>query len=136
LPKGGKCQYLDEDSRKPSNLSQKTRKDQISKKLAPKLKKIKINSTNSKLNCKKSCLDHAKKPDLSVSYGLKVKNMTIRVLLDSGSSGDLLFVKKGSIKHISIARQAVPQSWGTSNSTLVTDKVGDIEISFVEYPAS
>jgi hypothetical protein len=30
----------------------------------------------------------------------------------------------------------VPQSWGTSNGTFVTDKVGDIEISFVEYSAS
>jgi hypothetical protein len=26
--------------------------------------------------------------------------------------------------------------WGTSNDTFVTDKVGDIEISFVEYSAS
>ena len=30
----------------------------------------------------------------------------------------------------------VPQSWGTSNGTFVTDKVGNIEISFVEYLAS
>ncbi len=30
----------------------------------------------------------------------------------------------------------VPQSWGTSNGTFVTDKVGNIEISFVEYSTS
>jgi hypothetical protein len=60
----------------------------------------------------------------------------IRVLLESGSSGDLLFVKKGSIGHISVVKQAVPQSWGTSNDTFITDRVGDIEISFVEYSAS
>jgi hypothetical protein len=42
---------------------------------------------------------------------------------------------KGSSKCISIAMQVVPQSWGTCNSTFVTDKVGDIEISFVEYSA-
>ncbi len=30
----------------------------------------------------------------------------------------------------------VPQLWGTSNGTFITDKVGDIEISFVEYLAS
>jgi hypothetical protein len=59
----------------------------------------------------------------------------IRVLLDSGSSGDLLFVKKGSIKHISVVKRAVSQSWGTSNGTFDTDKVGDIEISSVEYSA-
>ncbi len=30
----------------------------------------------------------------------------------------------------------ITQSWGTSNGTFVTDKVGDIEISFVEYLVS
>ncbi len=76
-------------------------------------------------------------PDPSVSSGLKVKNKTIlRVLLDSGSSADLLFMKKGSSKCISIVKQVVPQSWGTSNGTFITDRVGDIEIFFVEYSAS
>jgi hypothetical protein len=75
-------------------------------------------------------------PDPSVSSGLYVKNKTIRVLLDSGSSGDLIFMKKGSSKCISIVKWVVPQSWGTSNDTFVTNKVGNIEISFVEYSAS
>jgi hypothetical protein len=60
----------------------------------------------------------------------------MRVLLDSGSSGDLLFMKKASSKCISVVKWVVPQSWGTSNGTFVTDKVGNIEISFVEYSAS
>jgi hypothetical protein len=30
----------------------------------------------------------------------------------------------------------VSQSWGTSKGTFITDKVGDIEISFVEYSTS
>ncbi len=75
-------------------------------------------------------------PDPSISSGLNVKNKTIRVLVDFGSSGDLLFMKKGSSKCISFVKRVVPQSWGTSNGTLVTDRVGDIEISFVEYSAS
>ena len=75
-------------------------------------------------------------PDRSISSGLYVKNKTIRVLLDSGSSGDLLFMRKGSSKRISVVKRFVPQLWGTSNGTFVTDKVGDIEISFVEYLAS
>jgi hypothetical protein len=33
-------------------------------------------------------------------------------------------------------KRIVPQSWGTLNGTFVTDRVGDIEISFVEYLAS
>jgi hypothetical protein len=37
---------------------------------------------------------------------------------------------------MSVAKQVVPQSWGTSYGTFVTDTVGDIEISFVEYLAS
>ncbi len=99
-------------------------------------KKLELNSTNLQLKSKKTCSEHTKKTDSSVSYGLKVKNKIIRVLLDSGSSGDLLFTKKGSSKCISIAKRVVPQLWGTSNGTFVTDKVGDIEISFVEYLAS
>ncbi len=75
-------------------------------------------------------------PDPSVSSGLYVKYKTIKVLLDSGSSGDLLFMKKGSSKCISVVKRVVPQSWGISNGTFITDKVGNIEISFVEYLAS
>jgi hypothetical protein len=45
-------------------------------------------------------------------------------------------MKKGSSKCISVAKQVVPQSWGTSNGTFITDTVDDIEISFVEYSAS
>jgi hypothetical protein len=31
---------------------------------------------------------------------------------------------------------AVPESWSTSNSTFKIKKVGDVELSFVEYSAS
>ena len=39
-----------------------------------------------------------------------VKQKTIRVLLDTGSSGDLLFIVKGSQKYIPTLKRAVPQS--------------------------
>jgi hypothetical protein len=45
-------------------------------------------------------------------------------------------MKKGSSKNISVVRRVVPQSWGAFNGTFKTDKVGDIETSFVEYSAS
>jgi hypothetical protein len=45
-------------------------------------------------------------------------------------------MKKGSSKCISVVRRVVPQSWGTFNGTFVTDRVGNIEISFVEYLTS
>ncbi len=81
----------------------------------------------------KSRQNRAIKHGKGISYKLVVKNKTIRVLLDSGSSGDLLFLKKGASKHIPVIKRAIPQSWGTSNGTFVTNKVGNIEIAFVEY---
>ncbi len=127
---------MEENTRGSRSPSQKSRKGQIPKKLASKSKKLELNCTNLELNSKKTRSDCAKTPDPSISSGLCVKNKTIRVLLYSGSSGDLLFMKKGSSKSISVVKRVVPQSWGTSNGTFVTDRVGDIEISFVEYPAS
>ncbi len=70
-----------------------------------------------------------------ISTSLKVKTMTIRVLLDTGSSGDLLIIQKGKID-IPIVKRAVPQSWNTSNSTFQTKKVGDIELTFLDYSSS
>jgi hypothetical protein len=67
---------------------------------------------------------------------LLVKQKTIRVLLDTGSSRDLLFLKKGSNKNIPIVNRAVPKSWGTSNGTFITKKVGEIELSFVVFSIS
>ncbi len=60
----------------------------------------------------------------------------IRVLLDTGLSGDLLFLEKGSTTCIPVVRRAVPKSWGTSNGTFQTKKVDDVEISFVDYSDS
>ncbi len=90
--------------------SQKMRKGRIPKKIVSKLKKLELNHTNLMLNSNQTCSDCAKKPDPSVGSGLYVKNKTIRVLLDSGSNGDLLFMKKGSSKCIFIVKQVVPQS--------------------------
>jgi hypothetical protein len=45
-------------------------------------------------------------------------------------------MKNGSSKCISVVKWIVPQSWGTSNGTFATDKVSNIEISYVEYSAS
>jgi hypothetical protein len=133
--KAERANFLQENTRGSRNLSQKLRKGQIPKKLAPKSMKLQLNCTNLMLNSKNTRSNCAKTPDPSVSSGLYVKNKAIRVLLDSGLSGDLLFMKKGSCKHISVVKWVVPQLWGTSNGTFVTNKVGNIEISFVEYSA-
>ncbi len=126
---------LEKNSLRLRHLCQKTRKGWLQKKLASKLKKLELNSNNLKLNCKKTCLDCAKTPNPSVSYGLKVKISHLVSCLTLGQMGTS-FYEKGSSKHISVAKQDVPQSWGTTNGTFITDKVGDIKISFVEYSAS
>jgi hypothetical protein len=74
-------------------------------------------------------------PNIDASKGT-IAETTMRVLLDTGSSGDLLFIRKGSHKYIPCVKRNVPQSWGTSNGIFQTKKVGDINISFVEYSAS
>jgi hypothetical protein len=117
----------EENTRGSRSLSQKSIKGQTPKKLASQSKKLELNRTNLMLNSKRTCSDHAKKPDPSISSGLYVKNKTIRVLLDSGLSGDLLFMKKGSSKRISFVKQVVPQSWGTSNGTFITDRVATLK---------
>jgi hypothetical protein len=94
-----------------------------------KLEEKNLNQSNKHLN-------GLSKPISNVSKRIIVKQKTIRVLLDTGSSGDLLFIKKGSKKYIPTMKRAVPQSWGTSNGTFQTKKVGTIDISFMEYSTS
>ncbi len=88
------------------------------------------------LNQSKTRLKEAQLPQKDASARLVVKHKTIRVLLDTESSGDLLFIEKGSNKFIPIVSRAVPESWSTYNSTFKTKKVGEFELSFVEYSAS
>jgi len=83
-----------------------------------------INKPNKRLNSKKKALNrpikHLKRLHKSIdnaSKGLQVKLITIRVLLDKASSGDLLFIKKGSQKYIPTMQRATAQSCGTSNGT-------------------
>ncbi len=54
-----------------------------------KFKKKALNRPKKHLKGLRKSIDDANK-------GLLVKQKTIRVLLDTGSSGDLLFIKKGS----------------------------------------
>jgi hypothetical protein len=98
---------------------------------------------NKRLNLKKKDLNRSKKhlkglhkPYNDASERLIVKQKTMRVLLDTGLSCDLLFIRIGSQKYIPTTKRAVPQSWGTSNGTFQTKKVGVIDISFMEYSAS
>ncbi len=85
MPKDRSANFPEENSCRPRNLSQISRKGRIPKKLASKSKKLELNLTKFELNSKKTRSDCTKTPDPSISSGLKVKNKTIRVLLDSES---------------------------------------------------
>jgi hypothetical protein len=106
------------------------------------LKKL-LNKPTKWLNLKKKALNRPKKHQKGLrestsdaSKGILVKQKTIRVLLDTGSSGDLLFIKKGSQKYIPTMKRAIAQSWGTSNGTFQMKKVGVIDMSFTKYSTS
>jgi hypothetical protein len=60
----------------------------------------------------------------------------IRVLLDSGSDGDLLFHKKGAPKCFPYTTRQVPKSWCTSNGNFHTEGRGKLKLEFFEYSNS
>ncbi len=83
--------------------------------------KKRLNSRKRHLNRPLKCHDGLNESVRDTSERLIVKQKTIRVLLDTGLSGDLLFIKKGSQKYIPTMKRVVPQSWGTSNGTFKTN---------------
>ena len=64
------------------------------------------------------------------------KEKLIRVLLDSGSDGGLLFHEKGKPKHFPYLTRQVPCSWHTSNGVFHTKGRGKLLIRFFEYSNS
>ena len=60
----------------------------------------------------------------------------IKVLLDSGSSGDLYFLKSGKHKPFPYLTRQVPKSWYTSNGCFQTTGRGKIKVKFFECSAS
>jgi hypothetical protein len=95
-------------------------------------KKAKLGSKSKKigLNQPKTHLEEVQQPQKDTSERLFVKRKTIRVLLDTGLSGGLLFLEKVSNKYRPIVNRAVlesgalptaplrPKSWVTSSSPL------------------
>ena len=60
----------------------------------------------------------------------------IKVLLDSGSDGDLLFHEKGTGKHFPYLTRQVPKSWCTSNGVFHTKGKASVQVKFFEYSNS
>ncbi len=60
----------------------------------------------------------------------------MRVLLDSGSDGDLIFVDKDKPTLFPTAKRLVPQLWNTSSGRFQHTKKAEIELNFFEYSNS
>ncbi len=74
MPKGKKSQFSGGKYPWIKKPFSKIKKRLNTKEIASKLKKLELTRTNLKLNSKKTCSDHAKKSDPSVSSGLHVKS--------------------------------------------------------------
>jgi hypothetical protein len=61
------------------------------------------------------------------------KQKLVRVLLDSGSDGDLVFVDKDKPMLLPSSKRLVPQSWNTLNGRFQTKQKAEIELNFFEY---
>ena len=63
-------------------------------------------------------------------------NNLIKVLLDTGSDGDLMFHEKGTYKRFPYLTRQVPKSWHTSNGSFQTKGRAEVNLKFFEYSNS
>ena len=63
-------------------------------------------------------------------------NTVIKVLLDSGSDGDLMFHEKGTPMHFPYLTRQVPNSWHMSNGSFLTKGRSEVSLKFFEYSNS
>jgi hypothetical protein len=61
------------------------------------------------------------------------KQKLVRVLLDSGSDGNLVFVDKDKPMLLPSSKRLVPRSWNTLNGMFQTKRKAEIELNFFEY---
>ncbi len=64
------------------------------------------------------------------------KHILVRVLLDSGSDGNFVFVDEDKPMLLSSLKRLVPQSWNTLNGMFQTKCKAEIELNFFEYSDS
>jgi hypothetical protein len=64
------------------------------------------------------------------------KQNIVRVLLDSGSNGNLIFVNKDKPILLPYLKRLVPQSWNTLNGIFLTRRKARVELNHFEYSDS
>jgi hypothetical protein len=61
------------------------------------------------------------------------KTKIVQVLLDSGSNGDLIFVRKDKSMLLPYSKNLAPQSWNTLNGIIQTKHKAGMELNFFDY---
>jgi hypothetical protein len=64
------------------------------------------------------------------------KQNIVRVLLDSGSNGNLIFLNKDKPMLLPYLKRLVPQSWNTLNGTFQMRRKAWVALNFFEYSDS
>ena len=64
------------------------------------------------------------------------KQRMVRVLLDSDSDGNLIFVNKDKPMLLPYSKRLVPQSWNTLNGIFQTRGKARVELNFFKYSDS
>jgi hypothetical protein len=64
------------------------------------------------------------------------KQRLVQVLLDSGSDGKLVFVKKDKPMLLPYSKRLIPKSGNTSNGTFQIKRKAKVELNFFEYSDS
>jgi hypothetical protein len=70
------------------------------------------------------------------SAGHRTSNKVIKVLLDCGSDGDLMFHEKGIPMHFPCLTRHVSMSWHTSNGNFLTKRMSKVNLKFFGYSNS
>ncbi len=63
-------------------------------------------------------------------------NAVIKILLVSGSDGDLMFHEKGTTMHFPYLTRQVPNSWHTSNGSFLTKERNKVSLKIFKYSNS
>ena len=64
------------------------------------------------------------------------KKKLVRILLDSGSDSNLVFIDKDKPMLLPSLKRLVPQSWNTLNGMFQTKRKAEIELNFFKYSNS
>ena len=59
-----------------------------------------------------------------------------KVLFDSGSDGDIAFIRKSEKASIDMHKRLYPQRWKTSNGIFETNKVGNVQLTLPKFSTS